>query len=394
MTLLLASVTGTEEAEIALQLGADIIDLKDPSKGALSALSEDTVRAAVTAVAGRRPVSAVAGDLPMEPDVVVAAVQAMSRTGVDYVKVGLFPGLRRKECVRALSALTRTTNIVAVMFADQEPDTDLLSLIAECGFVGAMLDTAGKGAGRLFNHADVPVLQDFIGRCRGHGLLTGLAGSLEAPDIPRLLLLSPDFLGFRRALSAGHDRSARIDPNSMHLLRALIPLDDRSRVGATNLQRADERVLAAREYFDGPERDAATDQIFVHDFVVPVRVGAYAHEREKPQNVRFDVDVTAMRIGRAAVDMRDVFSYDVIMDAIRIIVAQEHVPLVETLAERIAAFLLAYPRVARVKVRVEKLDVGPGGVGVEIMRERQRDVAKVYQLYPAAAGNSRSTMSE
>jgi len=394
MTLLLASVTGAEEAEIALQSGADIIDLKDPSRGALGALSPDTVRSAVTAIAGRRPVSAVTGDLPMEPGVIVAAVQDMRETGVDYIKVGLFPGPRQKECVGALATLTRTTSIVAVMFADQEPDTGLLPFIAECGFVGTMLDTARKGAGRLLNHAGVPALQDFIGQGRRYGLMTGLAGSLEPPDIPRLLLLGPDVLGFRRALCANHDRAARIDPDATHLVRALIPSDDRSRRGVTTLRHIDDRVLAARGYFDGPDRDGETDQIFVRDFVVPIRIGAYAHERDRPQKVRFDVDLTALRLGRAASDMRDVFSYDVIMDAIRMIVAQEHVPLVETLAERIAAVLLGYPRVVRVKVRVEKLDVGPGGVGVEITRERPREVAEVDQLFPAAGGKARSTASE
>jgi hypothetical protein len=37
---------------------------------------------------------------------------------------------------------------------------------------------------------------------------------------------------------------------------------------------------------------------------------------------------------------------------------------------------------------VEKLEIGPAGVGVEITRERPADVAKVHQLYPAAAGES------
>jgi dihydroneopterin aldolase len=92
--------------------------------------------------------------------------------------------------------------------------------------------------------------------------------------------------------------------------------------------------------------------------------------------------------------MRDVFSYDVIMDGIRIIVASGHIPLVETLAERVAASILTHARVVGVAVRVEKLDVGPGGVGVEIKRERQAEMAKVYQLYPAAAGETRSTTTD
>ena len=66
------------------------------------------------------------------------------------------------------------------------------------------------------------------------------------------------------------------------------------------------------------------------------------------------------------------------------IVARGHVMLVETLAERIAALLLEHPRVVRAKVRLEKLDLGPGAVGVTIERERASEIAKVHQLYPAA----------
>ena len=61
MTLMLASVTGPEEAETAIAGGADIIDLKDPARGALGAVEPEVVRRSVAAIGGRRLVSAVAG---------------------------------------------------------------------------------------------------------------------------------------------------------------------------------------------------------------------------------------------------------------------------------------------------------------------------------------------
>jgi dihydroneopterin aldolase len=104
--------------------------------------------------------------------------------------------------------------------------------------------------------------------------------------------------------------------------------------------------------------------------------------------VRFNVEVKVLRGGHAPEDMRDVFSYDIITDSIRMIVAQEHIGLVEMLAERIAAVVLTHPRVASAKVRVEKLDVGPGAVGVEIVRERPADTAQVHHLF--GYGNAES----
>jgi (5-formylfuran-3-yl)methyl phosphate synthase len=383
MTLLLASVTGAAEAEVALAHGADIIDLKDPGNGALAALPHEVVRATIAAVAGRRPVSAVSGDLPMEPEAVVAAVAGVAATGVNYVKVGLLPDGKPEDCVRALASLARTTRIVGVMFADHGADNALVRVMAASGFAGAMLDTAAKGAGRLLNHCDITALGDFVALCRTHGLMAGLAGALETPDIPRLLLLEPDYLGFRTALCTNRERSGRVDPQAIGIVRGLIPLDARSAAHNDRPAKVDYRLLAARGYaFEGKE--APTDRIFVRDFVLPARVGAYAHERGAPQRVRFNVDVTVFRPGHAIEDMRDVFSYDVIIDGIRVLVAREHFPFIEMLAERIAAFVLGHPRASSVTVRVEKLEVGPDGVGVEITRERTADVAKVHHLYPAA----------
>jgi len=385
MTLLLASVTGPEEAALVLAHGADIIDLKDASQGALGALPPEVVRATVAAVRGRRPVSAVIGDLPMEPDVIAAAVESTAQTEVDYVKVGLFPGPLRAQCVRELSSLARKTKIVGVMFADGGADNALVHLMAESGFAGAMLDTADKRGARLLDCMDIASLRDFVAACQEHGLMTGLAGSLEAPDVPRLLLVAPHYLGFRGALCVGRDRTARIDPQSVKLIRALIPFESRRAERAPDAMRIDYRLLAARGYgIDPSSGDTATDHIFIRDFVIPACVGAYAREREKPQNVRFNVDVKVRRRAHSVEDMRDVFSYDVITDGIRIIVAQQHIAFLETLAERVAATVLQHPLAVSARVRVEKLDAASGGVGVEIVRERPDDVAQIHDLYPAA----------
>jgi dihydroneopterin aldolase len=384
--MFLASVTGLQEAEIALARGADIIDLKDPAQGALGALDLATVRATITGIAGRRPASAVIGDLPMEPDAIATAAEFMTDTGVDYVKVGLFPDEKRQDCIRALAPLARRIKIVGVMFADCEPDAALLPLMAECGFAGAMLDTARKSAGRLLDHADLAALGAFVRSCRAHALLAGLAGSLEAPDVPRLLLLAPDYLGFRGALCAAHDRKMDINPEAISLIRGLIPPDPRGAVDQSGPREADYRLLAARGYsVDSEKEGAETDRVFVHDLVLPVHIGVYGHEHAAAQNVRFNVDIEISRGGQPPQDMRDVLSYDIVVDGIRLIAAEGHIPLVETLAERIADFLFDHPRAQHVTVRVEKLDVGPGRVGVEIRRQRPADVAKVYQLYPAAA---------
>lgn len=371
MTLMLASVTGPEEAAVALDNGADVIDLKDPAQGAFGAVPPAVVRATIARVEGRRKVSAVAGEIPFTPEAVLPAAMALAEAGAEWIKLGLFPGDDVAATLRALAPLAARVRLVGVLFADRDPDFATLAALAEAGFAGAMLDTAGKEGGRLLTHCDLPALARFVALCRAHRLFCGLAGALEPPDIPRLLVLDPGLLGFRGALCAA-GRAGPIAAGQVRLIRALIPPE----LETAGAQGADWRVLA-RGYAPDPQSDSSvTDRVFVRDLVLPVAIGVYAHEHGKTQRVRFDVTVKVARPaaddGRVQPtrDLRDIYSYDIISDGIRMLVAAGHVDLVETLAERIAALLLADVRVVQAAVQVTKLETGSGSVGVAIERTR------------------------
>jgi (5-formylfuran-3-yl)methyl phosphate synthase len=391
MPVMLASITGPQEAEIAVRQGADIVDLKEVRAG-FGTVTPEVVRATVEAIARRRPISAVVSEAAANPERIAAIAAALAEAGTTYIKVALSPDRRRDELIRALAPLARKAKLIGVMFADDGADNTLIPVMEESGFAGVMLDTARKTGARLLDHLDITQVALFVDAAHAHGLIAGLAGSLETPDIPRLLPLGPDVLGFRRALCVDHDRNGRIDPEAVAAVRSLIPPQTLSRHrGGEAVAKVDYRVLAARGYSIDPQKqDAATDRIFVRDFDLPVRIGSYVHERANPQNVRFNIEARIYRSDRTAEDMRDVFSYDLIKDAVRMVAAREHIALVETLAERIGAQILTYPRVASVTVRVEKLDIGPGAAGVEIVRERPAEVAKVHQLYPAAGSTTKA----
>ena len=383
MTNMLASVTTGDEAELAVAGGADIVDMKDPALGALGALPAATVADIVRRIAGRRPCSAVTGDLPMEPATVLAAAQAMAATGVDYVKTGIFPQGDPAGCIRALAPLAQGSALIGVMFADLPLDLALVPLMAQAGFKGAMLDTARKGEGRLIDHQSLAALDDFLKLCRAHGLMTGLAGALEAPDVPRLLALGPDTLGFRGALCTGHARKAQLDPAAMALIRSLIP---QSAPAPAQSPKVDWRLLSARGYsHDRNAPDGPTDKVFVRDLVLPMHIGAYGFERGQSQKVRFNVEADVARMAATGDDMRNVFSYDVIRDAIGMILQRGHIAMVETIAEEIAQIVLRHPRVVNVMVRVEKLEIVDGSLGVEIKRARPVAAASVRELFPGAA---------
>jgi uncharacterized protein (UPF0264 family) len=241
MTGVLASVSSAVEAAQVLTEDVAIIDLKDPTAGALGALPEATIRAALARIDGHRCVSATVGDLPMQPEVIAAAVARIAALGVDIVKVGLFSGGDRAGCLAALGAeATRGRRIVLVMFADQQPDFSVIERARDLGLAGVMLDTAEKQGGGLRDHLDSARLSEFVTRTRAAALLCGLAGSLRLEDIPALLPLRPDYLGFRGALcQAG--RTGTLDPARVRAVCAAVraqPAAASAATAAAGAQRA------------------------------------------------------------------------------------------------------------------------------------------------------------
>lgn len=118
-----------------------------------------------------------------------------------------------------------------------------------------------------------------------------------------------------------------------------------------------------------PETERAYDKIWVRDLILPMRIGVWSEEHNQSQRVRFTVELWASGCGHRPGDLSSVISYDFIIDGIREIVAQGHILLTETLAERIAAHCLSNRRAEKVRILVEKLDRVPGAsLGCEIMR--------------------------
>ncbi len=220
MSGMLASVNSKEEALQILGCQVDIIDLKQPAEGALGALEISTVNEIVAAVNGACPVSATVGDLPMQPERVFAAVETMAATGVDYVKIGLFPEGDTQATLSGLSELTAQVKaLIAVLFADQQPDFSLLEVLEKTGFKGAMLDTMNKSLGSLTEVMAFEEIEKFVNLASKHQLLCGLAGSLRFDDIDSLQALNPDYLGFRGALCRQHDRVSQLDIASVQKIR-------------------------------------------------------------------------------------------------------------------------------------------------------------------------------
>ena len=123
------------------------------------------------------------------------------------------------------------------------------------------------------------------------------------------------------------------------------------------------------EDFSGPN----TQRVFVHDLVMTALIGVHSHEKNKPQRIRINLD---MEVSDDCVSIKDqlsdVVSYEDVIQSVKGLVADGHINLVETLAEKVAKICLTDERVQSVTVQIEKIDVfeDAGSVGVEVFRKK------------------------
>ena len=211
---LLVSVGSAAEARAALSGGADVIDAKDPRRGALGAVTPRVLRSICTAVRFRRPVSAALGDA-VDERAIARETHAAAAAGVAYVKVG-FRGVTRPDRALALAAAAArgaratggATKLVVVAYADalragSLSPSALVEIAARAGAAGVLLDTAFKDAGGLFELLPPETVGVWVSAARAAGLMVGLAGGLAARDLGTAAALGADLAGVRGAACTG-----------------------------------------------------------------------------------------------------------------------------------------------------------------------------------------------
>ena len=230
---LLVSVRSLEEAAAALEGGADLIDVKEPSRGALGRSDRETIGrivAHVRSAAPDTPVSAALGELP--------GLRAEDFPGpVDYVKVGLagcrfhagwqqaFFALQQRFEEQACSAWGFGPRWIAVAYADHDaaeapPFAEVLDLAVDGGCDGLLIDTYAKSGRRLNDSLPAHELARWIDRAHEQDLFVACAGRLCSDLLPEVLGADPDIVAIRSAACSGGDRLATVDPVSVRRFRS------------------------------------------------------------------------------------------------------------------------------------------------------------------------------
>jgi uncharacterized protein (UPF0264 family) len=225
-TGLLVSVRSAAEAEIALAGGAALIDVKEPSRGALGRADDAVVAEIVRLVAERRPVSAALGEL-------ADGGTLPEYPGLQFVKWGL-AGCRSADwCADLLHRLEQPRpQTVIVAYADWEcaqapPLEDVVAFACNRPGNVLLIDTHCKEPVKLslrrrptvLDWVEIDDVIEICGRCRTAGVRVAVAGSLGPAEFETLLPARPDWFAVRGAVCADGDRGGAIQ---LDRVRALV----------------------------------------------------------------------------------------------------------------------------------------------------------------------------
>ncbi len=227
MTRLLVSVRNREEAIDALAGGADLIDIKEPTRGALGATDARVWREVLEVVAGKVPVSAALGELLEWTDFDFAR----QIEGLAMVKAGLANCAHESHWPRRLlelrDALPPGTTLVAVAYADHllarsPPPCEVMEVARQLELETLLVDTFDKRSGDLLSHLALGEIEALLTRAQGVGLRVALAGALRIPTIVSVVRLQPDWIAVRGAACEDVDRQGSISRERVAAIAAML----------------------------------------------------------------------------------------------------------------------------------------------------------------------------
>jgi dihydroneopterin aldolase len=151
----------------------------------------------VRAINGCGLVSATVGEQHVSLSELIDDINVRAQLGVDMIKIAVSTLFYDLNFVTEMTRLTgEGMKIVAVFFADDDLDLNLLATLQKAGFFGAMLDTKNKQHDLLAVQTK-KTLQLFTQLCNKHHLKSGFAGSLKPQYIDDLVKFNPTYIGFR-----------------------------------------------------------------------------------------------------------------------------------------------------------------------------------------------------
>ena len=215
---LLVSVRDVAEALEAAAGGADIVDIKDPSRGPLGYAGSEVISEILAALKSEVPVSAALGEShewhnsPTRQELAILSQ-------LTFLKPGPQRLASLADWPASMAALRNTlfggvsARWVAVSYADYKQcdapsPREILQHADSCA--GFLIDTFDKSGASTFDTVGLSELQDLREICRSRGLFFALAGRVQSQHLKQIADLQPDVVGVRGAVCEQNDRTARL----------------------------------------------------------------------------------------------------------------------------------------------------------------------------------------
>ena len=219
-TNLLISLRKLDELSEEIVNEVDILDLKDPLKGSIGAWDLQDIKKVILRCKNKIQISATLGDIFINDEFLIKLKQ-FDKLNLDYIKFGLLSTSIKNlfDKIKFLGERKFKTKLVCVVFVDISYHLKLvyknLELFDACGIKYIMLDTFNKNNGGLLTFCNISNLDKFISKCKKFDIKIGLAGSLKETQIPGIMKLKPNILGFRSAICKFNKRMSEVDTRKL-----------------------------------------------------------------------------------------------------------------------------------------------------------------------------------
>lgn len=231
---LLVSVQNGNEAAAAARGGAQVVDAKDPTAGALGRTTCEIWSEIAEATPREIPLSAALGELADFAQNPFLASGLWLPERYQFAKMGLAGATGLEDWPRLLRATrdtlgslrSRPIDWVAVIYADwaevAAPDPHfVLKQAGEEGCAGILIDTVQKDGRSVFSFLSTETVSQIFVAANEIGLFCALAGSLTANDFPTAMATRADLVAVRGAACDGGRRGVIAEKNVRRLVEAL-----------------------------------------------------------------------------------------------------------------------------------------------------------------------------
>ena len=117
-------------------------------------------------------------------------------------------------------------------------------------------------------------------------------------------------------------------------------------------------------------------KVLINNLILDLKLGYYDFEKNKPQKVKFSLEVNYEdKKPSNDKDVKSIVNYAKIVKLIKKLVKNKHYNFLETLAEAVFDELFKDKRIAKIMLKIEKLEILKqcSSVGIQITKKRSHD---------------------